>query len=88
MQRCGIEPPCAPAGLAVQGDDFILLQRQQETPDPAAEGRREFFRINGRKDATKGVMRRDAILQRQVLTIPDLFLLGPFLNLDKELIRK
>ncbi|EXI75785.1 MAG: hypothetical protein AW10_04204 [Candidatus Accumulibacter appositus] len=50
---------------------------------PANESRAEFVGINRRKDSANGVVRRNALLELQILPQPLQLLFRPGLDLDK-----
>lgn len=83
MQRRGPQRARAPAGLAVDTDHFILVQRRQHGTHPASERRPKLLGINGGKQSPKRVMRGDPMREPQILSQPSELRLAPGFNLDK-----
>ena len=73
----------APAGLPVNGDDRILAKGRNQLPDPAPKGGFELARIERSKDASKRVVRGDAVLKHQKASQPVDTFLGPRLDVGE-----
>ena len=73
----------APAGLPINGDNRILAKGRNQLPDPVPKSGFELARIERSKDASKRVVRGDAVLKHQKASQPVDTFLGPRLDVGE-----